>query len=104
MNPRKGLELLLTGEPVDAGAVANAVFPAAEFDQRANQWLQKIYKQSASSLRFAKRAFRIAQSADFDERLAAVEWLYLEELMKTEDANEGLAAFIEKRQPLWRGR
>src|SRR5437588_5981603 len=100
MNPRKGLELLLTGEPVDAGAVANAVFPAAEFDQRANQWLQKIYKQSASSLRFAKRAFRIAQSADFDERLAAVEWLYLEELMKTEDANEGLAAFIEKRQPL----
>src|SRR2546425_1944268 len=104
MNPRKGLELLLTGDPVDAGAIANAVFPAAEFDQRANQWLQKIYKQSASSLRFAKRAFRIAQSADFDERLAAVEWLYLKELMKTEDANEGLAAFIEKRQPLWRGR
>ena len=103
MNPRKGLELLLTGDPVDASAIANAVFPAAEFDQRAEEWLEKIYKQSASSLRLAKRAFRIAQSADFDERLARVERLYLEELMKTQDANEGLAAFIEKRQPLWRG-
>src|SRR6266550_5248052 len=49
-NPRKGLELLLTGESIEPGAIANAVFPAAEFDQRANGWLQKIYKQSASSL------------------------------------------------------
>lgn len=102
--PRKGLEILLTGEPVDASEVANAVFPAAEFDQRANDWLQKIFKQSASSLRFAKRAFRLAQNADFDERLARVERLYLEELMKTQDANEGLAAFIGKRKPTWSGR
>ena len=104
INPRKGLELLLTGDPIEANAIANAVFPAAEFDQRAEEWMQKIYKQSASSLRLAKRAFRLAQSADFDDRLARVERLYLEELMKTHDANEGLAAFIEKRQPLWRGR
>jgi len=102
--PRKGLELLLTGESVDATQIANAVFPAAEFDQRANEWLQKLYRQSASSLRMAKRAFRLAQNADFDDRLAAVERLYLEELMKTQDANEGLNAFIEKRKPVWRGR
>ncbi|HEY8711767.1 MAG TPA: enoyl-CoA hydratase-related protein, partial [Thermoanaerobaculia bacterium] len=62
------------------------------------------YKQSASSLRFAKKAFRIAQSADFDERLAEVERLYLEELMKTDDANEGLKAFVEKRRPIWSNR
>lgn len=104
MNPRKGLELLLTGDPVDASAIANAVFPAAEFERRAEEWLQRIYRQSASSLRYAKRAFRLAQSADFDDRLARVERLYLEELMKTHDANEGLAAFIEKRKPLWSGR
>ena len=104
MPPRKGLELLLTGEVVDANGIANAIFPAAEFDRRADEWMQRLYKQSASSLRFAKRAFRLAQNADFDERLAAVERLYLEELMKTQDASEGLNAFIEKRKPLWRGR
>ncbi len=107
--PRKGLELLLTGDPVDAATaervgMVNAVFPAAKFDARAIKWLQRLYKQSASSLRFAKRAFRIAQSADFEERLAAVERLYLEELMKSSDASEGLNAFIEKRKPLWQGR
>src|SRR5438445_4249038 len=104
MPPRKGLELLLTGDIVDGTGIANAIFPAAEFDRRADEWLHRLYKQSASSLRFAKRAFRLAQNADFDERLAAVERLYLEELMKTEDASEGLNAFIEKRKPLWRGR
>ncbi len=104
MAPRKGLELLLTGDIVDGNGIANAIFPAAEFDRRAQEWLERLYKQSASSLRFAKRAFRLAQNADFDQRLAAVERLYLEELMKTQDANEGLQAFIEKRKPLWRGR
>ena len=84
--------------------LTNATFPLAEFDARAEEWLQKLYRQSASSLRFAKRAFRLAQSADFDQRLTEVERLYLEDLMKTQDANEGLNAFIEKRKPVWRGR
>ena len=111
--PRKGLELLLTGDTIDAAAaerlgLVNAVFPLAEFDARAAEWLQRLYRQSASSLRFTKRAFRLAQStdlsADFADRLATVERLYLEELMKTSDANEGLAAFMEKRKPAWSGR
>src|SRR3954468_7121305 len=72
-SPRKGLELLLTGDTIDAATaerlgLVNAVFPAAEFDAKCDEWLQKIYKQSASSIRFAKRAFRLAQSADFDAR------------------------------------
>jgi len=107
--PRKGLELLLTGDAIDAASaerhgLVNAVFPVAEFEARADEWLQRLYRQSASSLRFTKRAFRLAQSADFDQRLAAVERLYLQELMKTSDANEGLAAFMEKRKPAWSGR
>jgi len=100
--PRKGLEMMLTGESVQPAAIANAVFPAAELDARAEEWLERIYRQSASSLRLAKKAFRLAQAADFDERLAAVERLYLTELMQTSDATEGLSAFLEKRPPAWR--
>jgi cyclohexa-1,5-dienecarbonyl-CoA hydratase len=107
--PRKGLELLLTGDPIGAEeahriGLVNAVFPVAGFDELATAWLAKLSRQSASTLRMAKKAFRIATSADFDERLAAVEKLYLEELMKTADANEGLNAFIEKRKPVWKNR
>ena len=107
--PRKGLELLVTGDAVDAATaerhgLVNAVFPIAEFDARANEWLQRVYRQSASSARMAKKAFRIAQAEDFEERLARVERLYLEELMRTNDANEGLNAFIEKRKAEWQNR
>jgi len=107
--PRRGLELLLTGDPIDAATaerlgLINAVFPAAEFESNAAAWLARLNRQSASSLRFAKKAFRLAQSDDFEERLASVERMYIDELMKTEDANEGLIAFLEKRKPEWRGR
>jgi len=107
--PRRGLELLLTGDTIDAATaerlgLVNAVFPVAEMSARCDEWLGKLYRQSASSVRFAKKAFRLAQSADFVDRLAAVERLYLEELMKSDDANEGLNAFVEKRKPVWQGR
>ncbi len=107
--PRKGLELLLTGDAVDAATaealgMVNAVFVFDEFERRAEEWLGRLYRQSASSVRMAKKAFRLAQTADFDERLAKVERLYLEELMQTSDANEGLNAFLEKRKPAWTNR
>jgi cyclohexa-1,5-dienecarbonyl-CoA hydratase len=101
--PRRGLELLLTGDTIDAQTALSLSLVNAVVDDF-EPWLEKLWKQSASSLRFAKKAFRLAQSADFDERLAAVERLYLEELMKTSDANEGLNAFVEKRKPAWSGR
>jgi cyclohexa-1,5-dienecarbonyl-CoA hydratase len=101
--PRKGLELMLTGDPIDARTaerlgLVNAV--TDDFDG----WLARLYRQSASSLRLAKKAFRIAQADTFEERLAAVEQLYLRELMDTSDASEGLQAFVEKRKPVWAGK
>ena len=107
--PRRGLELLLGGESIDAATAAslgmvNAVFAASEFDTAAATWMNRLFEKSASSLRIAKRAYRLAAAGEFESRLAETERLYLDELVRTHDANEGLAAFLEKRKPRWENR
>jgi cyclohexa-1,5-dienecarbonyl-CoA hydratase len=107
--PRKGLEMILTGDPIPATEAArlgmvNAVFADGEFDEQSEQWLTRLLRHSGSSLRVAKKAFRLASAGDFEARLEEVERLYLEDLMRTEDATEGLMAFIEKRSPVWKGK
>ena len=59
---------------------------------------------SARSLRLATEAARVGLARRFDTELQIVEDLYLEQLMKTEDAAEGLQAFLDKRRPKWRNR
>jgi cyclohexa-1,5-dienecarbonyl-CoA hydratase len=63
---------------------------------------EHLAQHSASSLRLAQRALRGAYRERFRQELENVERLYIETLMATEDANEGLNAFIEKRAPSWR--
>jgi cyclohexa-1,5-dienecarbonyl-CoA hydratase len=58
---------------------------------------------SASSVRYAERAVRIPLARRFETDLPAIEKLYLDELMKTHDANEGIAAFLDKRKPAFAG-
>ena len=60
--------------------------------------------KSAAALACAVAAARGAMLDDVRRRLAEVEALYLQRLMQTHDANEGLAAFIAKRQPQWEHR
>ena len=57
--------------------------------------------KSASSLGYAMRAARATLVAKLRSRLAEVETLYLEGLMNTRDAVEGLQAFLDKRTPKW---
>jgi cyclohexa-1,5-dienecarbonyl-CoA hydratase len=58
--------------------------------------------RSASSLRWAVRAARHGFARRFREELDEVERMYLQEMMSTSDAVEGLRAFLEKRPPQWR--
>jgi cyclohexa-1,5-dienecarbonyl-CoA hydratase len=108
-SPRKGLEMVLTGDPVTAAeaerlGMINAVFADDELEEKSEQWLARLLRHSSSSLRIAKKAFRLASAGEFETRLAEIERLYLEELMQTDDATEGLVAFIEKRLPVWKGK
>lgn len=63
---------------------------------------QYLLPRSASSLRHALRAVRGAFAERFRAELAEVERAYLEGLMSSADAHEGLAAFLEKREPAWK--
>jgi len=60
--------------------------------------------RSASSLRWAVRAARRSFTERMIAELSRLEWMYVHELMQTADANEGLKAFLEKREPVWGNR
>jgi cyclohexa-1,5-dienecarbonyl-CoA hydratase len=73
-----------------------------ELESETEQFLDKyIRPRSAKALRLAVRAARGPLNAQLEERLSALERLYLDELMSTRDAHEGITAFLEKRKPQW---
>jgi cyclohexa-1,5-dienecarbonyl-CoA hydratase len=59
---------------------------------------------SPKALEITKKAFYSWDAFHFDKGLAKAEKVYLEELIKTEDAKEGINAFMEKRLPKWSGK
>ena len=99
-------QLVLSGEPLPAaralgiGLVDKVVRPD-ELDAAVREQVARFREKSATALRLAKRALAAASDADFELRLCDVEHVYLEELMKTPDAVEGIKSFLEKRAPVW---
>ncbi len=97
--------LLLSGQSVDAEKARQTGLVDEVSDepaQAALAWTDaNIIGKSASSLRIAVTAARHDYIARVREKLQAVEAMYLDELMKTNDAVEGLNAFLEKRKPVW---
>jgi len=100
------IQLILTGEVVDArtayeAGLVNRVVPDEALNEEAEKILNGFAKSSAAVLAHTKRAAMLPLRKLFLESLAEIERLYLGELMKTHDAEEGLAAFLEKRKPKW---
>jgi len=108
LGPQRALDLLISGRSI-SGSQAAAWGLATEAagvptDAALQYFQQHLAGKSAATVRLAVRAARLDYVARLRDKLAQVERLYLNELMATHDAVEGLAAFLEKRPPRWEHR
>jgi len=98
-------DLLLTGRSVDATeALAMGLVQAVGVDPEADALAyfdNHLAGKSSVAVALALRAARVGFVPEVKRRIAEVERIYLDELMKTHDANEGLAAFLAKRPAAW---
>jgi cyclohexa-1,5-dienecarbonyl-CoA hydratase len=103
------LELLLSGrllgcaEAEKLGLVTWQV-PVAELERKVEEIGARVTAKSAAVTRRIKQAVQAARGRSFQDALAETERIYLDELLATEDAREGIAAFLAKRRPQWRHR
>ncbi len=102
-------EMLLTGENIPAArayeiGLVNRLYPTADaLREGTDSWIREhLLPKSASSLRLAVKAERSVFTETLKTNLPKLERLYVDDLMATHDANEGIAAFLEKRKPDWR--
>lgn len=84
--------------------LATRAIPDEEFSSTVDLTVQELLKLSPAALAVTKKAIYAWDSIHFDKGLARAEKVYLEELMKTADAQEGIRAFMEKRAPKWTGK
>ncbi|MEZ5811684.1 MAG: enoyl-CoA hydratase [Rhizobiaceae bacterium] len=107
LTPKHAMEMLLTGEMVDAAAardfgLVNRVVPPEYLNQVVRKYAETIASKSSSAIAYGKRAFYrqlempLAQAYDFASEIMVEGFL-------TDDACEGMTAFLEKRDPKWTG-
>ena len=105
---RAAMELLLTGEPIDARRAreigfVNHVVPAAELLPRAFAMAEKIAANAPLTVRAAREMVYLSTEMGRSAALRAGAHLF-ESVYRSEDAQEGPRAFREKRKPEWKGR
>lgn len=106
---KQAADLVLTGRSITgkeaAGiGLANAVVPEVDLERAMQESVQHLAALSPAALAITKKAIYAWDSMHFDKGLARAEKIYFEELMKTHDAQEGINAFMQKRQPKWKGK
>jgi enoyl-CoA hydratase len=104
----KAMELILTGDIIDAQTaynlgLVNMVVPATELEARTMDLANRIAEKSPVALRLAKEAVKLASRSNLDEGLRREVDLFAL-CFSSEDKNEGVSAFLEKRRPEFKGK
>lgn len=107
MGRKKALELILSGDVISAQeamalGMINKIVPEASLAEEVNRFVEKFKKLSGIVLKLTKEAALAGLNDDPERGLQAIEKIYLDRLMKTNDAIEGLKAFLDKRKPTWK--
>jgi enoyl-CoA hydratase/carnithine racemase len=105
---KKGMELLLTGDRISAAeaerlGLINYAVPAEQLDAKVDELVAKIAAMSPAVVRLGREAFYTMSDMGFEQALDYLQTMLTLNLA-TEDAIEGVRAFLEKRDPVWKGR
>ncbi|MBN1567534.1 MAG: enoyl-CoA hydratase/isomerase family protein [Acidobacteria bacterium] len=102
--------LVMTGATIDTAAaekagLVSAIFASGNSEEELVEWYRKNLRPlSASAIRQGNRVARIGSGllTALDEPLARIERQYVDEVLASNDGNEGITAFIERRKPVWK--
>jgi enoyl-CoA hydratase/carnithine racemase len=106
--PRAALEMLLTGAPITAQrafelGLVNRVVPAGELDAAVQSYVEAILASSPLTVRLGKAAFYDQLALEEDAAYVRAVDVMTDNAL-CQDAQEGIAAFLQKRRPTWSGR
>lgn len=109
VGPKIALELVLTGEPVTAEraldlGIVNRLVPEAQLEKTVNDLVTRITGHSGAVLTMAKKAILGGIGLSLRDGLKHSMNIFLNELYRLEDSQEGLRALVEKRKPNWKNR
>ena len=105
---KKAMEMVLTGDTFKADeaeklGLVNKVVPLEELEAETMKLAEKVASKSPSSLKIGKEGLNRLYDKKYHESLNVMDDLFAI-LCSTEDAEEGVAAFLEKRKPVWKDR
>ncbi len=106
---KAAMDLILSGRIISAQeamgmGLINKVVAKGDLPKETQEFIKPYLSLSAEVLRITKKTIKAGLIDDFEPSLKIIEDIYLNELMKTADAHEGLKAFLEKRPPEWKNR